>query len=78
MLCICFYAFFYWPGDSKLLGSTGRQAEKYIGPEGKFFYVFYVPNVAYMNRVTIGAAVCTLTIRAAARNPNYWGCNTQP
>ncbi len=26
----------------------------------------------------IGAAMCTLTIGAVARNPNYWGCRTQP
>ncbi len=26
--------------------------------------------------LTIRAAMCTLTIRAAARNPNYWGCRT--
>ncbi len=28
--------------------------------------------------LTIWAAVCTLTIGSAARNPNYRGCRTQP
>jgi hypothetical protein len=28
--------------------------------------------------LTIGAAVCTLTIGAAAHNPNYQGYRTQP
>jgi hypothetical protein len=46
-------------------------------------------NVSYLNPTTnptplpnatlnIGAAGCTLTIGAAARNPNYRGCRTQP
>ncbi len=34
LLCLCFYVGFNWPGDSKHLGSAGRQADKYIG--GKF------------------------------------------
>jgi hypothetical protein len=52
MLCLCLYVFFNWPGDSKHLGSAGRQADEYIAPGGKFFYVFYVSNFAYMNQVS--------------------------
>ncbi len=51
MLCLCFYVFFNWPGDSKHLGSAGRQADEYIAAGGKFFYVFYASNFAYMNQV---------------------------
>ena len=40
MLCLCFYVFFNWPGDSKHLGSAGGQADKYIAPRGKFFMFF--------------------------------------
>jgi hypothetical protein len=40
MLCLCFYVFFDWPGDSKQLGSAGRQADEYIAPGGKFFMFF--------------------------------------
>jgi hypothetical protein len=40
MSCICFFVFFYWPDDLKPLGSAGRQADEYIGPEGKFFMFF--------------------------------------
>ncbi len=40
MLCLSFYVFFNWPGDSKHLGSARRQADEYIAPGGKFFYVF--------------------------------------
>jgi hypothetical protein len=40
MLCLCFYVFFNWPGDSKHLGSAGQQADKYIAPGGKFFMFF--------------------------------------
>jgi hypothetical protein len=42
-----FYVFFNWPGDSKHLGSAGRQANKYIAPGGMFFMFFYVSYVAY-------------------------------
>jgi hypothetical protein len=31
------FMFFNWPGDSKQLGSAGRQADEYIAPGGKFF-----------------------------------------
>ncbi len=44
-----FLCFFNWPGDTKHLGSAGRQADEYIAPGGKFFCVFYVSNFAYMN-----------------------------
>ncbi len=40
MLCLCFYVFLIWPGDSKHLGSAGRQADEYIAPGGKFFMLF--------------------------------------
>jgi hypothetical protein len=40
MLCLCFYVFFNWPGDSKHLGSARRQADEYIAPGGKFFMFF--------------------------------------
>jgi hypothetical protein len=40
MLCLCFYVFFNWPGDSKHLGSAGQQADEYIAPGGKFFMFF--------------------------------------
>ncbi len=42
-----FYVFFNWPGDSKHLGSAGRQADEYIAPGGKFIMFFYVSNFAY-------------------------------
>jgi hypothetical protein len=47
MLCLCFSVFFNGPGDSKHLGSAGRQADEYIAPGGKLFYFFYVSNFAY-------------------------------
>jgi hypothetical protein len=40
VLCLCVYVFFIWPGDSKHLGSAGRQADEYIAPGGKFFMFF--------------------------------------
>jgi hypothetical protein len=46
-----FLCFFNWPGDSKHLGSAGQKADEYIAPGGKFFYVFYVSNFAYVNQV---------------------------
>jgi hypothetical protein len=52
MLCLCFYVFFNGPGDSKHLGSAGRQADEYIAPGGKFFYVFMC-LILPMNRVII-------------------------
>ncbi len=52
MLCLCFYVFFNGPGDSKHLGSAGRQeADKYIAPGGKFF-MFFMCLILHMNRVT--------------------------
>ncbi len=45
MLCLCVYVIFNGPGDSKHLGSAGRQADEYIAPGGKF--LFYVSNFAY-------------------------------
>jgi hypothetical protein len=50
MLCLCFYFFFNGPGDSKHLGSAGRQADKYIAPGGKFF-IFFMCLILPMNRV---------------------------
>ncbi len=43
MLCLCFYVFFNGPGDSKHLGSAGRQADEYIAPRGKLLMFIILP-----------------------------------
>jgi hypothetical protein len=50
MLCLCFYVFFNWPGDSKHLGSAERQADKYIAPGGKFL-MFFMYLILPMNQL---------------------------
>jgi hypothetical protein len=51
MLCLCFYVFFNWPGDSKQLGSAGQQADEYIAPGGGKFFMCFMYLILHMNQV---------------------------